>query len=343
MDATQVRTRSIDQLSRTAVIVCPIALPDRLELLVSLPTGLKRVQVPVGAQELEGVARSFRLALQERYPQLQREQARRLYAWLVHPLEAELTASKTRTLVFVPDGALRTIPFAALHDGQDYLISRYAVAVTPSLALTDPLPLTRDKLRLLAVGVSAAVADFEALPHVEGELKALGHDYGGPILLNQEFTVAGVETALRKEQFSIIHIASHARFARDVKQSFLLTFKEKLTFDRLEQLIGRLRFRAAPLELLTLSACETALGDDRAALGLAGVAIKAGARSALATLWRVNDAAASLLVTMFYRHLKEPSVSRAVALQRAQQDMLRHPDYHDPFFWAPFLLINNWL
>jgi CHAT domain-containing protein len=343
VDAAPTRTISIDQLSRTAVIVYPIPLPDRLELLVSLPEGLKRYQVPVEAQEFEGVAQSFRVALQERFHQLQKDQAAKLYTWLIRPLEADLRASHTQTLVVVPDGALRTIPLAALHDGQDFLISKYAVAVTPSLELTNPLPLMRDNLRLLALGISAPIAGFEALPGVAGEIKALQHHYEGFVLLNQDFTVAGVETAVRKEQFSIIHIASHAQFARDVKQSFLLAFDNKLTLDHLEKLIGRLQFRTRPVELLTLSACETAMGEDRAALGLAGVAIKAGARSALATLWRIRDEAASMLVAAFYRHLQDPSMSRARALQKAQQEMLLHPDYKDPFFWAPFLLINNWL
>jgi CHAT domain-containing protein len=141
----------------------------------------------------------------------------------------------------------------------------------------------------------------------------------------------------------MVHIASHGHFAAEVEQSFLLTAQGKLTLERLGQIIGRLRFRDQPLELLTLSACETARGDDRAALGLAGVAIKAGARSALATLWLVADDAAAILMTEFYRHLQVPGMSRARALQQAQILLLKHAQYADPFFWAPFLLINNWL
>jgi len=113
--------------------------------------------------------------------------------------------------------------------------------------------------------------------------------------------------------------------------------------DRLDQLVGLLKFRKEPLELLTLSACDTATGDDRAALGLAGVAIKAGARSAVATLWNISDEVSSKLVAQFYRELKDPSVSRAGALRRAQLSVLSNPRYDHPGFWAPFLLINNWL
>jgi CHAT domain-containing protein len=113
--------------------------------------------------------------------------------------------------------------------------------------------------------------------------------------------------------------------------------------DRLSQVVGLFRFRETPLELLTLSACETAAGDDRAALGLAGVAIKAGARSALATLWTVSDEASAVLVTEFYQQLHNASASRAAALQRAQQKLLADRRYQHPAYWSPFLLLNNWL
>jgi CHAT domain-containing protein len=141
----------------------------------------------------------------------------------------------------------------------------------------------------------------------------------------------------------MVHIAAHGRFAPQADASFLLTPQGKLTLPQLGQILGRLRFRAQPIELLTLSACETAQGDERAALGLAGVAIQAGARSAVATLWRVADEAAARLMQALYQQLRTPDVSRARALQQAQLALLHDPQYADPFFWAPFLLINNWL
>jgi CHAT domain-containing protein len=138
-------------------------------------------------------------------------------------------------------------------------------------------------------------------------------------------------------------VASHGEFSRDASQTFLLAFKDKITMDRLDQLIGLFRFRDNPLELLTLSACDTAAGDDRAALGLAGVAIKAGARSAVATLWNVNDEASADLVAEFYREIKIPARSRAAALQRAQLKIISDPRFDHPGFWSAFILINNWL
>jgi CHAT domain-containing protein len=128
-----------------------------------------------------------------------------------------------------------------------------------------------------------------------------------------------------------------------VNDSFLLTFDGKLTMQTLDQLIGLFRFRQEPLELLTLSACQTGVGDDRAALGLAGVALKAGARSALATLWFINDEASATLISEFYRQLRDSGLSKAVALQRAQIKLLNDRIYGHPAYWSPFLLMNNWL
>jgi CHAT domain-containing protein len=232
---------------------------------------------------------------------------------------------------------------AALHDGTQFLISRYAVATTPGLTLTDPHPLVREHLHVLAAGLTQSVRGFPALPYVSQELRGIQSLFGGTVLLDRAFHLSSMETALQRGRFDVVHIASHGEFASDVEHSFILTFDTNLTLEHLEQLVRRLQFRDEPLELLTLSACETAVGDERAALGLAGVAIKAGARSALATLWRVHDEATALLVTEFYRQLQDPSVSRAVALQRAQLHLLQDPRYQHPFFWSPFLLLNSWL
>jgi CHAT domain-containing protein len=181
------------------------------------------------------------------------------------------------------------------------------------------------------------------LPNVSEELKALHILFGSTTLVDREFLASNLEKKLKDEHFTIVHVASHGEFGNEVDKTFLLTFDEKLSLDRLHHMVGVFRFRDDPLELLTLSACDTAAGDDRAALGLAGMAIKAGARSALATLWNINDEASVDLVMEFYRGLKDSSISRAIALQRAQKTMLSNPRYEHPGFWSPFLLINNWL
>ena len=343
VEAMRSHVKTLDIVSQTAVIVYPILLPDRTELLVSFPSGLKRFTVPVGAAALTQAVRAFRHNLEKRTTRDYLTQGRQLYDWLIRPLEQDLAAVSVNTLVFVPDGPLRTIPMAALHDGEKFLIDKYAVATTPGLNLTDPRPLKRESIKLLSGGLTESVQGFPALPNVASELQAIRKLYGGDLLLDRDFTVSKVEKELQEGQFTIVHIASHGNFDSDVANTFILTFDDKLTMDRLDQYVGLFKFRDKPLELLTLSACETAAGDDRAALGLAGIAIKAGARSALATLWFINDEAASALIAEFYRQLQDPSVSKAVALQRAQLKLLEHPVYQHPAYWSPFLLLNNWL
>ncbi len=334
----------LDIVSPTAAVIYPILLPDRTELLVSLPAGLKRFAVPVGAVTLTQSVREFRRTLEKRTTREYLRHGRQLYTWLIGPLEADLASARIDTLIFVPDGPLRTIPMAALHDGKQYLVEKYALAITPGLNLTDPRPINRKTTKLLAVGVTEPVQGFEPLPFVAAELEAVGKIFGqSTTLVNAQFRLGTFEKELKEEPFTIVHIASHAQFGDDVQKTFLLTFDEKLTIRRLDDLVGVFKYRDEPLDLLTLSACETAEGDDRAALGLAGVAVKAGARSALATLWNVNDEAAAELIAEFYRQLRDPSVSRAGALRRAQVKILSDPRFDHASLWSPFLLINNWL
>jgi CHAT domain-containing protein len=343
VDAALARVAPLEVLSRTAVVIYPILLADRTELLVSLPERLVRRSVPVPAAEMTAEVRRLRRMLEKRTTREYLPHAQRLYDWLIRPLEPDLAGSDVTTLVFVPDGALRTIPMAALHDGERFLVERYALAITPGLNLTDPRPLRREQMAVLAAGVAAPVQGFPSLPNVKAELDALRALFGSRVLIDEAFRVGELERTLRDERFTVVHIASHGQFTGDVDGSFVLAFDDKLTMDRLDRFVGFLRFRDDPLELLTLSACDTAAGDDRAALGLAGIAVRAGARSALATLWQVNDEVAVDLVGEFYRHLKRPDVSRASALQLAQLKVLRDARYEHPGFWAPFLLINNWL
>jgi CHAT domain-containing protein len=163
------------------------------------------------------------------------------------------------------------------------------------------------------------------------------------MIKDQQFLIPEMERELEETPFSAVHIASHGEFSGDVNNSFLLTWDGKLTMDNLDSFMSVSRFRKNPVDLLTLSACQTAAGDDRAALGLAGIAIKAGARSALATLWYVNDEASSRLVVEFYKQLKDKSNSKAEALQRAQLQLVNDRRYQHPSYWSPFLMIGNWL
>jgi CHAT domain-containing protein len=343
VDTMQARITKLDRLAAGTAAVYPIVFADRLELLVSLPNGLKRLSIPVSSATLTQEVRAFRKTVEKRTTREYLPHAQQLYAWLIRPLEPDLASFRIDTLVFIPDGPLRTVPMAALHDGRQFLIEKFAVATTPGLNLTDPKPIDREKVRLLSSGLTRAVQGFPSLPFVEEEMNAIRTLYQGDQLLNAEFSTPRLEQELKDHPYGILHIATHGWFASDTTQSYLLTYNGKLTINELDRLIGLFRYRKDPLELLTLSACQTGIGDDRSALGLAGVAIKAGARSALATLWFINDEASATLVSEFYRQLRNPTQSKAQALQQAQQKLLADRVYEHPAYWSPFLLLNNWL
>jgi CHAT domain-containing protein len=338
----QERQKSIDRLPAGTAVIYPIILPDRLELLLSYGGRMRRFSVAVSDQALSDEALRFRKFLIKRNTDQYLSSAQRLYGWLIQPLQASLRADGVDTLVIVPDGPLLGIPFAALHDGQDFLIRSYAIGTVPGLHLIEPIGTAPVHPRALVAGLSAAVQGFPALPGVEDELRDVSQLYQAELLDNQSFTESNVEQAEDKSSFNLVHIASHGTFESEASKSFLLTYDGKLGMDSLERIIRSGKAGEDALDLLTLSACETAAGDERAALGLAGVAIKAGARSVVATLWNINDEAASSLVRDFYRELHHDSGSKAKALRAAQLRLLDDPRYRHPGYWAPFLLIGHW-
>ena len=338
------KIRAIEAVDENTAVVYLIPLPTRTEVLVGVTSGLKRFTVGVGAEALTAEVRQFRRNLETRTTYEYLAQAQQLHTWLIQPISAFLAEKRIHTLVFVPDGALRTIPFASLHDGNQFLIEEFAVAVVPGLSLVEPLPIERGNVRLLLNGLSDPVQGFPPLNFVPGELRSIEAMHSSEKLLNQGFILEDFRRHLTEEQYSIVHIASHGQFDRDVRKTFVLTYDTKLTLNDLEALIRPSQYRGRPVELLVLSACQTAAGDDRAALGLAGVAVKAGARSALATLWFVNDQSTSALITEVYEQLlKSPSVSKARALQAAQIKLLADRRYRHPCYWSPYLIIGNWL
>ena len=336
--------RPVDQLAARTAVLYPIIMADRLAMLISLPDGLQQRSMPVGAEELTRQILEFRQLLEKRTTNQFMRPAQALYDIMLRPLEPTLQAAGVDTLVIVPDEALRTVPLGALHDGEDFVIDRYALATAPSLELIEPRPLAELDLQPLLTGLSEPVQGFPALPHVENELSTIGDLIGGNVLRDQNFVTELVQQSLSATPHTVVHIASHAQFTGDAKDSFILTYDGRLDMDSLERFIKQSRFRDQPVELLTLSACETAAGDDRAALGLAGLAVKSGARSAVASLWLVNDLASSLLISDFYGRLRgQPGISKAKALQQAQIDTKADLRFRHPAYWAPMILVGNWL
>ncbi len=337
------RTARIESVDPAVAVIYPIGFARRTEIIVGHRTGFTRFRAPVGATALARESQRFRSAIESPGSDRYRLSAERLDGWLVKPIAAHLAALGVKTLVWVPDGPLRGVPFAALHDGRKFLVERYAVAVTPVASLVDPRPLGATSRRAVLTGLTESREGFDALPSVADELKSLSAIFNTPSIRDAAFTVASLSDALSRAPAAVVHVATHGQFAPDNADTFLLTYDGRLTLPQLRQALAASKLREEPVELLTLSACQTAVGDERAALGLAGVALSSGARSALATLWSVNDESTALLITDFYTRLVKSGESKADALRDAQLSLLGNPTFSHPAFWAPFILIGNWM
>ena len=335
----------IDEIDDRAAVIYPIILDDRLEIILSLPhQPLRRYSQTVAEREVASVVKQLRKSLVIRSRRQFFAPAQQLYNWLIRPLEEELAASGVKTIVFVPDATLRNIPLSSLHDGEQFLIAKYAVAITPGLQLLSPRGIQKVKLKALVAGLSEAREDFSSLKYVGVELAAIEQKVPSVLLLNDEFTKSKLQEKIEFKNFPIVHIATHGQFSSRLADTFLVAWDRRITLDQLEQILATKNLNTAEaIELLVLSACETAAGDQRAALGLAGIAVKAGARSTIATLWSVNDRGTAKFMSYFYEQLQQNDLSKAEALRRAQLAMLEDSWYSHPFYWSPFLLVGNWL
>lgn len=339
-------TTSPDQVAG-ALVLYPILLDDRVALLTGLEGRFTYHRAPVTSAAVLDHARAFRRLLEKRTTREYLRPAQHLYDALIRPIEALIESPEVDTLVVVPDGLLRTIPFAALHDRtrRRYLIDVKPMALVPSLRLTRPSALAGGELSILAAGLEKATDGFARLEHTREEIDALRDRFPNTrVLFGEAFGPERLAEEIRARPYSVVHVATHGRVAADGSDSFLLTRNGRLGLDDVARMIQTTRFRQeTPLELLTLSACETAAGDEQAALGLAGVALRSGARSALATLWPVNDEATARLIDRFYAELARPGQTRAGALRVAQRSIREAPRFAHPGYWAPFLMISSWL
>lgn len=376
---------------RTAVLY-PILLPDRLELLLDTGSGLVRRSVKVDAKTIQANARAFANVLRNnRSAYLAR--AQQLYAWLIKPFEAVLAEHPIETLVFVPDGVLRLIPIDVLHDGQRFVIEKYATGTVIGMSMTESGLPGKRRIESLVAGMSepgpvvtklddatvkrivgveppnaseaprsvraprvpqgsgvpveralerdAMLRKALALPSVKDEVEAVGALLKGKTLLNADFTIDRFRSDAGSGAYQIVHIASHGVFGGTASSSYMMAYDDLLTLDDLQSVLRSEKFQNNPVELLSLSACETAEGDDRSPLGISGAAIKARAKSVLGTLWPVEDRAAKVVMEQFYTGLKS-GLSKAQALREAQLVVMRNKGSEEPFFWGPFVLIGNW-
>ncbi|MCW5316935.1 CHAT domain-containing protein [Nostoc sp. KVJ3] len=337
----------VDKDNPTAAILYPIILKKELQVIVKIPKQpLQSYTTEISDTEVEKLLIKLRknLVNPTAIKAVQNE-AHQLYNWLLQPIEAKLQKSGVDTLVFVLDGPLRNLPMAALYDGKQYLVEKYAVALSVGLQLLDPKPLVKQHLRALTAGLTQPPPGFSKF----APLLAIKSEFNGitkagistTSLLDGDFKKKNLESEIGAAPFNIVHLATHGQFSSRLEDTFILDFDGQINvkdFDTLFRSQGK-----TIVELLVLSACETAAGDNRAALGLAGAAVRAGARSTIASLWQIDDESTAMFVSAFYQELKSGKITKAEAVHQAQLRLFNHPNYKAPSFWSAYVLIGNWL
>ncbi|MDB9373357.1 CHAT domain-containing protein [Nodularia sphaerocarpa] len=352
LDTQAVLIENIDQARQTAVVY-PIILSDRLITILSVPNtensqSLKFHAVPISEKEFAKTIEDLRQKLVLRSTREFLIPSQQVYDWLIAPMESNLANSSVKNLVFVLDGTLQNIPIAALYDQKkkEYLVQKgYNIAVTPGLELLPPTPVNNRTLQAVIGGLSEARDNFPPLPGVQNELEGIQKILSdSQTFINDLFTSQQIEQAVKLSPFPIVHLATHGEFSSKAEDTFILSWNKRVNVSDLSSLLTTRREQQSQvIELLVLSACQTASGDNRAALGIAGVAIQSGARSTLASVWSVNDDATADLMVNFYQNLAKNN-TKAESLRLAQLALLDGEDstYKHPYYWAPFILVGNW-
>ena len=295
---------------------------DRLELILVTSTGTPIRYTVSGAtrENVFKIAEKFRQAVTTiNIPRDYRTPGKQLYQWLIAPMEKELQSQQINNLVFIADAGLRSLPLAALHDGNNFILEKYSVGLMPSISLSDTRYVSIKDMQVLAMGASQ-FDDANALPAVPFELSVITKKlWKGESFLNSDFTLQNLQQARASQPFGILHLATHGEFKPgESGNSYIQLWQEKLQLNNLRDL----KLNDPAVELLVLSACRTALGDEEAELGFAGLAVQAGVKSALGSLWYVSDSGTLGLMTTFYQQLKTAPI-KAEALRQAQLAMIK--------------------
>ena len=341
--ATKIDARPQMNCPDNSAILYPVSLPDRFVLLIRTVDEINIIEQDIESQTVDLAVDYLKDALKLSSTIQIQNFSSVLYRWIVDPIKSMLTQKGIDTLIFVPDGSLRLIPFSVLHDGNEYIVNQYAIGIIPNFSLTyleESSELKPDEIYIS--GLSEEVQGFTSIPYVLTEVSRIQELMQGTLSVNDHFTNNTFESSLKQNQYKLIHMATHAMFGINPETTFLLTYDSRLTINKFKHCLDYEK-KGQYIDLLTLSACQTAYGNERSALGLAGMAIKSGVRTSVATLWFINDAATSIIMEEFYRQLKNGKCSKVKALQRAKKKLIEEQKYQHPKYWAAFILIGNWL
>jgi CHAT domain-containing protein len=274
--------------------------------------------------------------------------AQAIYKLLFIPIKKYLPDSGT--LVFVVDTYFQNLPLAMLNDGKNFLISHYSISTASSSEFWESQSKSLQPMNALIAGLyevspslknSVVPKNFNVLSEVKTEIASIKINTApsSKLLLNSKFTSDNFQKQMEENIFKIVHISTHAQFSSDSEKTFILAWDVPIAVKQLKFL---LKAERSGIDLLVLSACQTAKGDRRSTLGIAGIASQAGAKSTVASLWLVEADSTAQLMSEFYKGL-ENGMTKAEALRQAQLKLSSNPKYSHPYFWAGFILVGNWL
>jgi filamentous hemagglutinin family protein len=338
-----------EKMAEKTALIYPFSLSDRLVILTILPQGIQYYVKKISQKKLKKWIQRLDKRLDYRTYSVLRfnKYAHDLYDWLIRPMEKDLVMQNIKTIYISAEGKLQTIPFCALRDSKtdQYLMEKYAIAILPSISYINDAQETINsnrQRRILLCGLTQSRKGFSAIKGGASQLKDIQQYVGGKILINKDFTTHNFKKEFQASTPDIIHILTHGNVGNTPEDIFLLTYNGQLSLHHLETIIHSGVFRETPLDLLTLGACQTAIGDERFALGLAGIAFKTGAQNVIATLRPVEKNATTFLMTEFYKKCAAMNFSnKSIALQKAQSELLRSKKYSHPIFWSPFILLGK--
>ena len=336
----------LQQIPQGTVLLYPLILRDRLELILFSNNNIPvNRTVRISQEKLEKLIVDYRSGLLDAGSEDVKESAAELYNLLIKPIEAELIQAKAETIFYATDGQLRYVPLAALYDGKQWLIEKYRVSNLIAYILSDFMPQSKVQPSILAgaFGGKAGEQKFgqTALPATIREIQAIANSFQNSVTLTEEnFSRQAIESKFKNH--NIIHLATHAEFNVGSPENSFIIFGngDKI---RLNEIIN---WQIPNVDLIVLSACQTGvgkLGDGVEILGFGYQVQKAGAKQAIASLWKVDDAGTQVLMVAFYRELQKGDVTVAEALRRAQISLIKSSNFNHPNYWSAFFAIGNGL
>ena len=317
-------------------IVRSIILEDKTYLILKLPDGtVKSYPVAIEAKQLQAQIENWRYLLTDLSTNRYLNPSKSLYDLLFRPLAKDLADTNIEKIVFINDGRLRNVPMSALHDGQKFLIEQYDLSYSLGLNFTARDNRKLDKLEALAFGLTVEKNGFPALANIRREINGIAKFIDVNQFINTEFVRQNFRKQL-ESAYPIVHIATHAQFGGSSESAFIQAFDREISLIELESMLSKLQ---QPIELLVLSACETAAGNDRSVLGLAGIALRNNVSNVVGSLWAVDDAQTANLMESFYKNLSQDSLSESEALREAQLGQIEQIFGH-PATWSSFMVIR---